>query len=152
MPTLVVELTGPDFVKNAAIIAQKLKIGSVSELRVQLGRLSPESPNVKAAVVSLKKFLMPNAAVYFVTSAGAPPAPAGGPAGSGSQPMFLVNSAEAQQILTQIQTNSQQQQIERWQQHQELQTKIFNTIQDVTTNRAKTQDKAFNNMDAYIRG
>jgi hypothetical protein len=40
----------------------------------------------------------------------------------------------------------------RWKLQQDTQTQIFSIQQDVTTNRAKTSDKSFNNRDSYIRG
>jgi hypothetical protein len=48
--------------------------------------------------------------------------------------------------------DAQKNQMDRWKIQQDMQSKIFASIQDVTTNRAKTADKSFNNMDAYIRG
>ena len=36
--------------------------------------------------------------------------------------------------------------------HADLQTKTFEIMQDVTVNKQKTADKAFNACDAYIRG
>ncbi|MGM9998212.1 MAG: hypothetical protein ACI38Q_02270 [Candidatus Bruticola sp.] len=58
----------------------------------------------------------------------------------------------AQTIYTQIQADAQKQQMQRWQILQDTQTKIFEIQQDVTVNRAKTQDKMFGKWDEYIRG
>ena len=49
----------------------------------------------------------------------------------------------AQTIYTQIQADNQKQQMERWKIAQDTQTKIFEIQQDVTANKAQTQDKAF---------
>lgn len=57
----------------------------------------------------------------------------------------------AQTIYTQIQADNQKQQMERWKLLQDTQTKIFEIQQDVTANKAQTQDKAFKKWDEYIR-
>ena len=57
----------------------------------------------------------------------------------------------AQTIYTQIQADNQKQAMERWKILQDTQTKIFEIQQDVTANKAKTQDKAFQQWDQYIR-
>ncbi|MGE0492536.1 MAG: hypothetical protein AB7S38_25195 [Vulcanimicrobiota bacterium] len=54
-------------------------------------------------------------------------------------------------IQTQIQADAQKQQMQRWKIMQDTQTKIFEITQDVTINKAKTADKMFNQVDAYIR-
>lgn len=57
----------------------------------------------------------------------------------------------AQTIATQMQADAQKQQMERWKILQDTQTKIFEIQQDVTANKAQTQDKAFKKWDEYIR-
>ena len=57
----------------------------------------------------------------------------------------------AQTIYSQIQADNQKQAMERWKILQDTQTKIFEIQQDVTANKAKTQDKAFQQWDQYIR-
>ena len=57
----------------------------------------------------------------------------------------------AQTIATQIQADAQKQQMERWKILQDTQTKIFEIQQDVTANKAQTQDKAYKKWDEYIR-
>jgi len=57
----------------------------------------------------------------------------------------------AQTIYTQIQADNQKQAMQRWKILQDTQTKIFEIQQDVTANKAKTQDKAFQQWDQYIR-
>jgi len=57
----------------------------------------------------------------------------------------------AQTIYTQIQADNQKQQMERWKIAQDTQTKIFEIQQDVTANKAQTQDKAYKKWDEYIR-
>jgi len=41
--------------------------------------------------------------------------------------------------------------MERWKIQQDQQTKIFETQQDVTQNKAQTQDKAYKKWDEYIK-
>lgn len=57
----------------------------------------------------------------------------------------------AQTIATQMAADAQKQQMERWKILQDTQTKIFEIQQDVTANKAQTQDKAFKKWDEYIR-
>ncbi|NMA28069.1 MAG: hypothetical protein GX934_09915, partial [Burkholderiales bacterium] len=65
--------------------------------------------------------------------------------------MFMSDFQQAQTIQTQIGADAQKQQMERWKILQDTQTKIFEIQQDVTVNKAKTQDKMFNKWDEYIR-
>lgn len=58
----------------------------------------------------------------------------------------------AQSIYTSVQADAQKQEMSRWQILQDTQTKIFEIQQDVTVNRAQTQDKMFSKWDEYIRG
>lgn len=57
----------------------------------------------------------------------------------------------AQTIYTQIQADNQKQQMERWKMLQDTQTKIFEIQQDVTANKAMTQDKAYKKWNEFIR-
>lgn len=57
----------------------------------------------------------------------------------------------AQTIYTQIQAQSQRQEMQRWQIATDTQTKIMEIQQETTVNRAKTQDKLFKKWDDYIR-
>ena len=66
--------------------------------------------------------------------------------------MFMSDYQQSQTIQTQIGADAQKQQMERWKILQDTQTKIFEIQQDVTVNKAKTQDKMFNKWDEYIRG
>ncbi len=65
--------------------------------------------------------------------------------------MFMSDYQQAQTIQTQIGADAQKQQMERWKILQDTQTKIFEIQQDVTVNKAKTQDKMYNKWDEYIR-
>ena len=57
----------------------------------------------------------------------------------------------AQTVATQMQSDNQKQQMERWKILQDTQTQIFSIQQDVTANKAQTQDKAYKKWDEYIR-
>ncbi len=58
----------------------------------------------------------------------------------------------AQSIYVSMQADAQKSQMNRWKILQDTQTKIFEIQQDVTVNRARTQDKMFGKWDEYIRG
>ena len=68
------------------------------------------------------------------------------------QQMSANDLQNAMTIATQIQADAQKQQMQRWKILQDTQTKIFEIQQDVTVNKAKTQDKLFDKWDEYIRG
>ncbi|MBM3461143.1 MAG: hypothetical protein FJX76_03480 [Armatimonadetes bacterium] len=55
-------------------------------------------------------------------------------------------------IGAQMQASAQKSQMERWKIMQDVQTKVFEMQQEVTVNRAKTQDKLFNKWDDYVKG
>ncbi|MBQ7529008.1 hypothetical protein IJT10_03785 [bacterium] len=57
----------------------------------------------------------------------------------------------AQTIYTQVAADAQKEEMNRWKILQDTQTKIQEIQQDVTVNRAKTQDKMFGKWDEYIR-
>ena len=65
--------------------------------------------------------------------------------------MFMSDYQQAQTIQTTTAMGAQKQQMERWKIMQDTQTKIFEIQQEVTVNRAKTQDKMFNKWDDYIK-
>ena len=65
--------------------------------------------------------------------------------------MITSDCQQAQTISTQIQADAQTQQMNRWKILQDTQTKIQEIQQDVTVNRAKSQDKMFDKWDEYIR-
>jgi hypothetical protein len=176
--TLVVQLSGPNFLARAQEIAHHLRPGTVGELRVRLGSISPESPNVKSAMVFMAKYLKPGAVVHFIVPAARTPVPkppttVGGPAAPIALPaplalgvslaqIFLTTAEsfdmqtndmqQAQTISTQIAADAQKQQMERWKILQDTQTRIFEIQQDVTVNKAQTQSRSYKAFDAYIRG
>ena len=65
--------------------------------------------------------------------------------------MFMSDFQQSQSISTATAMDAQKQQMERWKILQDTQTKIFEIQQDVTVNKAKTQDKMYNKWDEYIR-
>ncbi|MHB2018588.1 MAG: hypothetical protein ACYCW6_16700 [Candidatus Xenobia bacterium] len=69
-----------------------------------------------------------------------------------SKKQLSANDAQnAATIATQIQSDAQKQQMDRWKILEDTQTKIFEIQQDVSVNKAKTQDKMYNKWDEYIR-
>jgi hypothetical protein len=54
-------------------------------------------------------------------------------------------------VVNQIMQDNQQQQMERWKIQQDTQTKIFENQQDITVNKQKAADKAFQTYDQSIR-
>jgi hypothetical protein len=64
---------------------------------------------------------------------------------------IYAEPAETGAVYRQIQDDARKQRDQRWKLQQELQNKIFEIQQDVTTNRAQTQDKAARKWDEYIR-
>lgn len=58
---------------------------------------------------------------------------------------------QAETIGTEMMADNQKQQARRWQIMQETQNKIFEIQQEVTVNKAKTGDKAFQKWNEYIR-
>ena len=79
-----------------------------------------------------------------------PGKPAGGfgSAGTGYQ---NVPSPESQTIKTQMEADRKKQEMVRWQILQDTQNKTFEIQEDITRNKAKTQDRMFNKWDEYIR-
>jgi TIR domain len=63
----------------------------------------------------------------------------------------LSDMKKARSIYESIMRDAQKNQMDRWKIQQDMQSKIFEAIQDVTTNGAKTVDKSFTNLDTYIR-
>lgn len=63
----------------------------------------------------------------------------------------MTDFQNAQTIYTQVEAEAQKSEMSRWQILQDTQTKIFEIQQDVTVNKAKTQDKMFDKWDEYIR-
>ena len=65
--------------------------------------------------------------------------------------MQMSDLQQSQTISVQIAASAQKSEMERWKILSDTQTKIFEMQQEVTLNRAKTQDKLFNKWDDYIR-
>jgi len=62
-----------------------------------------------------------------------------------------TDAMQTDQVQTQIQAERQKHEWNKWKIIQDTQTKIFEIQQDVTLNRAKTQDKIFGKWDEFIR-
>lgn len=82
----------------------------------------------------------------------------GGIGGGGSSSVLTMAQLQAtdqmqsEQVAMQIAVERQKHEWTKWKILQDTQTKIFEIQQDVTLNRAKTQDKLFNKWDDYIKG
>jgi hypothetical protein len=63
----------------------------------------------------------------------------------------VPGSSPTQTIQDQMLQDAQRQQAQRWKILQETQKKIFEIQQDITVNRARTQDRQFKRWDEYIR-
>jgi RHS repeat-associated protein len=66
-------------------------------------------------------------------------------------PGATCDISNANTIATQMQSDDQKQQMQRWQIQQDAQNKIFQIQQDVTNNKTNSQDKAYKTWDAYVR-
>jgi len=64
---------------------------------------------------------------------------------------IMTDQSQAEKIYKQIAEDAEKNREERARIMADLQEKIFLTMQDSTVNRSKTVDKAFGNMDEYIR-
>jgi hypothetical protein len=69
--------------------------------------------------------------------------------------VHLLQDSSTQQnpsaINAQRSAEDQKQQMERWKILQDTQTEVFKIQQDVTMNKAQTQDKAYKKWDEYVR-
>lgn len=161
-----------------ANLAKTLKAGEVSKLTVNGFDLS-KMADLKAGLTGFKSFLAPGATVEIwslvqipdaelaalgrqvnatVRNVVTPSSGIGGlglfglPGMTGTSAQFQQDAQNAQAIMTQIQQDAQKQQMERWKIIQDTQTKIFEIQQDVTVNKAKSSDKAYQRWNEYIRG
>jgi hypothetical protein len=65
--------------------------------------------------------------------------------------MYQTDTMNAQQIYMQMAAEMRKAQMRMWQIQMDLQTKIFETMQEVTLNEAKTADKEFTKWDSFIQ-
>lgn len=70
---------------------------------------------------------------------------------AGQQQMIATDQQQAQTIGTQIQADATKQQMERQKIQADTQTKIFETMQDVTNNKSKVAGKAAEQVDQLMR-
>jgi hypothetical protein len=82
----------------------------------------------------------------------------GGTGGGGSSStmtmaqMQQTDQLQTEQTAMQMAAERQKAEWTKWKVLQDTQTKMYEIQQDVTLNRAKTQDKMYNKWDEYIRG
>jgi hypothetical protein len=160
MPNLVMELHGPNFMVNANLIATALRPGSIDELRVILGALTPESKEVKEAVAFLRPYLRTGAGVYFVSPSATPPSASPAPSSGSGPGLFLISPAAFQQMqncdFANAQTvavkmaANQNAQMERWQIIHDTQTKIYQVQQDVVQNKSTHQDANYKRWSDFM--
>ena len=62
-----------------------------------------------------------------------------------------TQAADAGAIETEMRADQQKQQMERWKILQDTQTQIFEVQQEVTANKAQTQERAQDDLANYIR-
>ena len=148
-----IQIIGPEFTGPATSLAQNSKLGSIGLLLVYPGAGTPQVQTLVPALKILKSYLSPSGSIVLYLSASLVSASllsqlqsaAGVPVNFGSE-------LPDQTILTQMQGDAQKQQMERWKIMQDIQTKIFQIQQDVTSNKSKSADKAYKKWDEYIRG
>lgn len=144
------DLIGPEFVWSATELSHKVGVGSITVLQVYPGAGTPVLQNLVPALSLLRNYFAKSGLVVLYLDPNQLPAAlleqlrkaAGVPVEVGSN---------AQNIASQMMAEEQKQKMERWRVQQETQTKIFQIQQDITVNKARTQDKAYNAWDAYIR-
>ncbi|HNU07255.1 MAG TPA: hypothetical protein PKO33_05760 [Pyrinomonadaceae bacterium] len=145
-------------------ISQKLSEASLNLSPSSVGLLQirgfdpSQLADLKGALVAFRNFLSPNARVEILSSA---PIDAGVLASIGQQTQTDVTNRvsaaggshlnSATQLQSEIQSEAQKQQMERWKILQDTQTKIFEIQQDITVNRSKTSDKLHQKWDQFIR-
>jgi hypothetical protein len=136
MPTgTVLNLYGPTFLpSDAAGIGPSTPMQSIQQVRVYFlpaGVTDPKTyPPLKTTLDRLKPYLAPDCAIVIADE----------------------TAGEAQTVYAQLLAEARQQQAQRWKILQDTQQKIFEIQQDVTANKAKTQDKMYKKWDEYIRG
>jgi hypothetical protein len=65
---------------------------------------------------------------------------------------WTTTNPDPASIMANIAADAKRMQVERWRIQQDLQTKIFETTQDITVNRSKSLDLKLQAYDEYIRG
>lgn len=143
--TVTVEISGPDYHRSAVAVAQKLSVKSISELNILPGDGTPQLESLLPAVQYLRNYFHPQGLILVLIA--------------GLSDLYFANLKGASgginvvtPFVMQMKADDQKQQMERWKILQDTQTKIFEIQQDVTVNKARTQEKAFNRWDEYIRG
>lgn len=163
--TVTVDISGPDYHKSAVELASNLSVKSISELRILPGASTTQLDSLLPAVQYLRNYFHPSGQIVILTpgisgemigqlkaASGVNVVVAAVLPFGGMMMMNQLDTANAQSIMSQMQADNQKQQMERWKILQDTQTKIFEIQQDVTANKAQTQDKAYKRWDEYIRG
>ena len=147
------QITGPEFTGPATNLSQNAKVGTLGLLQVYPGAGTPQVQTLVPALNILKKYFGPTGSVVlFLSSSLVSRSLLSQLTAAAGVPVDLSSENTAQTVSTQMQSDAQKAQMERWKILQDTQTKIFEIQQDVTNNKAQTQDKAYKKWDAYIRG
>ena len=145
------QLIGPEFTQPATDLAHKAGVGSISVLQVYAGTGVPNVQSLDPALGILRNYFSIRALIvlYLDQHMISPALVQQLQKTTGVPVTFGVD--DSQTMATMLQGDAQQQQQERWKITQDTQMKIFEIQQDVTSNKAKTQDKAYSSWDQYIR-
>ncbi len=147
------QITGPEFTGPATNLSHNSKLGSIGLLQVYPGAGTPQVKTLAPALKILKNYFGPlGSVVLFLSPSLITASVLSELQAAAGVPVSISSEINAQAVATQMQADAQKQQLQRWKILQETQTKIFQIQQDVTVNKAKTADKVFQKMDAYIRG
>ncbi|HLJ44547.1 MAG TPA: hypothetical protein VKU01_00980 [Bryobacteraceae bacterium] len=148
-----VQIVGPEFTGPATGLSQNSKLGSIGLLLVYPGEGAPQVQTLVPALKILKNYFSAQGSVVLYLSNSLVPASLLSQLQSaGGVPVNFASESSANTVATKIQADAQKQQMQRWKILQDIQTRIFQIQQDVTTNKAKAQDKAYKKLDGYIRG
>jgi hypothetical protein len=160
------QLFGPEFTGPATEISHKIGVGTISTIQVYPGNGAPRVGTLPPALTILKNYFAPQVGrvvlylnpsmisqslIQQLQSASGVPVTIASPTAASMSSITTNDFLDAQTMATQASAPNQNQQMQRWRILQDTQAKIFEVQQNVTLNKAKTQDKAFKKLDRYIR-
>ncbi len=138
-------------------LSRNLSAASVGLVQIR-GFDASQSTDLMGGLVAFRPFLSADASVEIWSAA---PLDRAVLASIGDQTHVMVSNRvlpgggsllnAMTHIQSKMQSDAQKQQMERWKILQETQTKIFEIQQDITVNKAKTQDKLYHQWDQFIR-
>lgn len=149
--TVTVIIMGPDFHTSAVELAKGLKIESISELKVLIGITASQLSSLLPAVQYLRNYFHPRGQITLYLADVSYEIIKQLDAASGVS-VSIAAVSESQLMNNRFLAERRKEEMERWKILQDTQTKIFEIQQDVTVNKARTQDRAYKKWDEYIRG